>query len=237
MKKIVYGLFIVLTVGICLTGCGKKEQGNTSDNFTQKDNNISISRTPNFDNTQLIVMITNNNDKTLGIVDVKYSFKDNDGTIIEEDTESIYNFGAKAKYVTYLDLPVNDDGEYYVPDKVELEATIDEEYQSENGELENYTSYINATSQRDGNDLNVTLTNTSDSKMAEVFAVAVFKKDDKPIATRSFVTDSFESSYVETVEIPTYEEDGDDPIDYDSVEIVINDATELFEIDETEENE
>lgn len=230
---------ILSLLGMMLvTGCGKKDETNTTDKMKiNTSENIEAKTYNSFDNNELIIYVKNNNSYTIGSANVEIRYYNKDNQLVDDDSTVIQNFKSGGTYVATLGYPYDEDLNTYIPEKVEVNIKIDEEYQKEMEEKPNYIDQITTSYVKDENELIVTINNNSGRTLAEVIGLAVYKKNGVPIATSSLLGVDVESTQEDTVMIPTewnQETNEDVPIEYDEVEIIINDVIDEFEEPSTE---
>lgn len=125
-----------LLVAFCLTGC----RNDSSFKDDTKDYNISIKKFNGVDvnayissgQDQLIVSVTNKIGKMIGSGNISVSYYDeNDKKITIYSTDGTrYNMLENGGEVVYgFELPSEKNLSYYIPARIEVEITMDEEYQ------------------------------------------------------------------------------------------------------------
>lgn len=227
MKRVFSYLLILIGV-VCLTGCGTTNDSKKYNIDVKSDENINVSTYVSYDESYLIINLTNNNSYDIGSFDVVATYYDIEGNKVDEEDIMELDFKSGSDFVTVLDLPQDDDYNYYVPEKIELEVKVDKEYQ-EMVELEPmYNDKIKTSYEVEGENILLTVENQSDIDLDDVVVAVLFMKDKKAIAAEALggPLDKGES-ITEEVEIPIdweKSEDEDVLIDYDDIKIVVNNA-------------
>lgn len=233
MKKI-SGLLSVLFISvICLVGCsfGGGDASSKYNININADENIEVKTYVDQNKDYLIVYLTNNNEYNIGSYDVKVIYYDNNGNKIDEDDTTQLDFMNGKDSVVTLALPRDEEYNGYVPDKVELSVKIDQEYQEIVGGGTLYNDKVEVSHKKVGDEIEVTLKNTSGVDLTTVEAVVLFMKDGKPISAEE-LSGSFKNGESDTgsISIPedweaSFNSDEDVLINYDDIKIVINRAT------------
>lgn len=233
MKKVFSFLSLLFVGVICLTGCvfdGGDDSSKYSINV-DADENIEVKTYVDYDKDYLIVYLTNNNDFNIGSIEVEAIYYDKDGNKINDDSNSGLGFIKGGKFVATLDLPHDDDYNNYVPDKIDLSVKVDQEYQDIVGGGTLYNNKVQVSHKKVGDEIEITLENTSGIELSTVEVAVLFMKNGKPIYVDS-LNGHFEIGEIasETIDIPEDWEasenlDEDVLIDYDDIEIVVNRAT------------
>jgi len=174
-----------------------------------------------------IIYVQNENDYDIGSFDVLITYYDEQGNEIDDDFDNPKDLKSGYDYVTALDLPKDDDYNSYIPAKTVVEVVVDKEYQ-EIVDLEPmYNDKIEMNYKKNGEEIDITLTNKADVDV-QVEVAVLFMKNNKPIAITG-LDGSFGAGETDTtsVEIPIDWEKSDDEdvlISYDSIKLVVNRA-------------
>lgn len=238
IKKILIALIIiaVIIVGIVVL------KNFTSSSDDAKNYNITIKETEGIEiktyipsgENQLIVSAINKSGKMIGSGYIKVSYYDENGNkinVYSNDDERYNMFENGSQIVFGFELPAENNINYYVPAKTEVEITIDEEYQEKystimSGYTENFSySY----SSNANNSITLILkNNSSNSEYTPRVISVVFYKNNKPVYSKevNFYLKSVGAGETESKEVNVpndynkSEEAGRDvPIDYDSIKI------------------
>ena len=192
--------------------------------------NIDVSTNISCDGEELIVCLKNNNTYDIGSFDIIAAYYDKDGNELGEDDTMALNFKSGSEFATSLDLPHNDDYEYIIPYQIGLIVAVDEEYQNQAKIPQMYNDKVKMSYKENGEEISITATNNGDADIDTLECAILFIKDNKVIAIDNFdgSLEAGESDTIE-IEIPIDWEKSDDEdvlIEYDSVEIVVNRATQ-----------
>lgn len=226
MKKISRYLVLVLLVMMCF-GCGKKGANGKNSDYQEhlnikKLDDIKVEDFISFDANEIILKVTNSGKKTYNGVTVKsiYYNKNNE----EVGADEVYLTHLEANKTTYVSqyLPMDENFEGYVPDRIEVEFIED----TDATDVADYMEKISA-SYANGEDgaIDVTIKNDTGVNIGLVDATVVFLKDGKPLSTNYISVINLMDEHVETIIVPTTEihDDGSaDYIEYDDVQIFIN---------------
>lgn len=236
-RKTIFSLICCLLVILGLTGCGL----GTSSKDDSKDYNISIKKADGVDvktyissgQNQLIVSVTNKSGKMIGSGYISVSYYDeNDKKIIIYGTDDTrYNMFENGSEIVYgFELPAENNFDYYIPARTEVEVTIDEEYQEQYSHImekykDNFSySYTNSNK-------NVTLTLKNDGSTSEIAPRSisvVFYKNNRPVYSRdvSFFFKEVAAGATTSIEVSipsdykeSKESGNDILIDFDSIKI------------------
>ncbi len=233
MKKINKYFVLFLVATLCITGCGVKKN-NDGNPLNPEDvinyevpNNVTHETFYSFDNSELIVHLTNNGDTALKSVEVDVKYYDDDDEV-GNDFAVVNVLPAKGDTYISLILPYDDDFNSYVPDKVDVKI-VDQgttyEYTDNAELLENINSEAEILD--DGEGVNVTIANDTGSKLESIYADVVFFNGDVPVSIGKAVVSDIEANQTSTefVENPSApSDDGVREADYDKVRVIITDA-------------
>lgn len=229
MKKLLVILGVFLISFLCLTGCGGKEEQKYTLNL-DADENIEVETYIDYEEDDLIIYMTNNNDYNIGNYEVEATYYDQDNNEIGNDFTSGFSFASGKNCVTQLRLPRDEEYNYIIPAKIDLSVKIDQNCQSIVGEPELYNDELTISYEKLGPEIEVTIKNESNVDLSTVEVIALFIKDKEPI----YITDitgtlGAGESDTGTIEVPIdWEKSAEDDvlIEYDSIEFVVNEASE-----------
>lgn len=237
MKKRVLMVIPVLLIGIIfITGCslgGTKDDSKKYNININSEENIKANAYINYDKSELILYMTNNYSYNIGSYEVELIYYDKDGNVINSD--DVYRFlgfksGSDSALTFYL--PTDKSTyESYVPDKIDLNIVIDQEFQEIVGEKPLYDDEIETSHKVNDQKVDITFKNNSGKTLAEIDAVVVFMKNNKPIAVKEIPLNKVSDSITDNVKIPNYYDEKKDDyllIKYDSIKVVINRAIENY---------
>ncbi len=226
---------VILLVVCCFlfVGCGKKQE--TLDNNIDLDapNDVKIETYKNYDGSSMIVKLTNNGSNDLSKIAVSVSYPDSSD---DDNYVVINNFKANSTTYTLLDLPYDENFEYYVPDNINLTVATDGELLQDIEDLSKYADKVKATCSADDDVINYSITNNSGKILGSVDSVIVYFKNNVPVAgdyIMSFgVEESFEGNrdvlYTGDIENPKY-------IDYDDVQIYVTGIVDDYDEEDFED--
>lgn len=236
-KKTIFSLICCLLVIFGLTGCGL----GTSSKDDSKDYNITIKEIDGIDvkayissgQNQLIVSATNNSGKTIGsgYIKVNYYDENNNKITIYGTDDTRYNMFENEKEIVFgFELPTENNVNYYIPARTEVEVSIDEEYQNNYSHIiDKYVENFNYSYSTDDQAITLSLKNTSTSEDTAPRSVSVvFYKNNKPVYSKdiSFIFKKVNAGETTTsvFDIPTdykkSKETGQSVLlDYDSIKI------------------
>ncbi len=237
--KGIISILIIIVIIICGIFIGKtitglKDDTNNYNIIIKKTNGIEAKAYISPGGDQLIVSAINKSGKKIGSGYIEVNYYDENGNIVKANLndDKRYNMFENEKQIVFgFELPTNNNNDYYIPNKTEIEITIDEEYQEQYATIiskysENFT-YSYSTSDEGIITLNLK-NNANNSEYSPRVLSAVFYKNNKPVYSKEV---NFYFKYVkpgETVSkefnIPndykkTKEAGKDILIDYDSIEI------------------
>ncbi len=211
MKKIILLLFSFLIVGC--QNKGITVNLNKSDNF-------EVKTYFSYNNEQLLIDITNNDDKVLSF---------NVETNLEYEQDSYNNnlnwnnLEAGKNAILYLDI----DKEQKLK---RIDINVQEIDEQENFDEQEIKSNLETSYEVfDDMSIDINIKNKLNIYLAEVDANVVFYKDNIPIYVQKIYAMDFEDSFIKTIDIPKI---NDNIIDCDDVKIYINDIILNYEDEE-----
>ena len=252
MKKIISVVLCVLLMCGCMVGCGAASDDDVASNVSKTESkdsvdtalngkskynidvtandNIDVKTSLSYDGYELIVCLKNNNSYDIGSIDIIATYYDKNGNKLGEDDSMALNFKSGSEFATSLFLPYNNDYECIIPDKIELTIAVDEEYQEQALLPHMYDDKIEVSHNKEDEKILVTVTNNSGVNIDTFECAILFIKNDEAIAIDSFYgslevnkSDSLEVDIPIDWEKSEYE---DVLIEYDSIKIVINEASQ-----------
>lgn len=194
------------------------------------DDGLEVQTYFGFDDSSLIVYVMNNNDYNVGSINLTANYYDENNNQVSDDSTNLF-CPAGEKTVFSLDMPCDENGNYYIPKGIKLSACIDKEMQEtiENEIL--YNDKVKVSYTKTDEKLSVTFENTSDVTLSDIDIAVVFQKDKKPVYA-DFVTGQLKpgESSSQDVNIPkdlTAEKNTDKEalVDFDDVLLIVDRAT------------
>ena len=225
MKKN-FKILLVLVLGLLLlTGCGKgKEDVDNRINLNAPEG-IKVETFYSFDNSSLIVKLTNETSDDIKLLNVKANYPENN--FITENEASVTILKANSTIYTALLLPIDDDFNSYIPN--EFDVNITKEEVDEFNDTSEYIDQIKTNYNINDDKINLTIENQSGDTLGSVNALLVYVKDGKPIATDFIYAMEVEETYeIERDILRTGDLDNPKQIDYDNIELYVTSVTNDF---------
>lgn len=233
-KRLFLGIFLFLGL-ICITGCsfGVGADSSKYDISINSDENIAIKAYVSSDKSQLIVYMTNNYSYNIASIEVEVAYYDKNGNKIDEDDTTLMHIEKGIDVATYLDLPRDNDYNGYVPERTEVKVSIDKEYQTVVDDIKMFNSQVSTDYKVNGDKVTITLKNNSGVDLIEVNGTVLFMKKNKPVYADSIgnFRISKGATETETIDVPidsSKSDDNDVPIDYDSIKVLIERASDEY---------
>lgn len=240
MKKNFKILILVIVGCLLFTGCGENKSAVDDKITLNAPNNINVETFYSTDNSTLILKLTNNSNEDINDLDIVSTYPTAQNSLISEDEFFMKNFKANSTTYASLMLPINDDFESYIPNKINLDIKTE----SENIEgIKDTSSMVNNVKLEyyvDENDkvIDFNLTNNTGKILGSVSSLIVYFKDDKPIATDIIDAINVEDTYNTKRDILYVGyEDNIKYIDYDNIEVYITSITDDYEEPEEDDED
>ncbi len=245
MKKVVFvSLTCLILISFLLTGCFSTKKTNdsnkdtnnptkeTDDSTSTNDKRVSFVTKKDIkgefyfseDNHKFIMKFTNSGDKDLLALWLSITYKDKNGKVLWETSDSLKYLKKGSDCYFYDDMNFMYDSIPYdnieLPAKVEVsldEGIIDQKF------IENFTFYndkINISYKHDNSYLYTTITNNSDKKIGLFMLAILYLKDNKPIDVDYVELDDFSGTQTEKLLLPRLRSPKNS--DYDKIEFNVN---------------
>ena len=241
MKKNIKFLMVLLIGCLLFTGCGEKKIEGVDDKVSLKaPNNVKVETFYSIDNSNIILKLTNEGTEDISDLDILATYPTSQNDLITEDEIILKNLKANSTTYAALMLPINEDFNSYVPNKINLDIMTESENLEGIADTSQMVDLVKADYTVNDNVINFKLTNATGKILGSVSSVLVYFKDGKPIAADYVdaldVEDTFE---LERDVLYTGEEDKMNYIDYDNIEVyitsIMDDYVEEEEFDDSDE--
>ena len=233
MKK-KFKVLVILLIGCFLVvGCGKKNDNIDKHINLNAPNDIKVETFYDSFKEHIIVKLTNESSSNIKALKVEAEYPGEDSNIY-----SVIIKNLKANNTTYamLELPFDDDFEYYVPNKFDLNILTDGDDLDSIEDVSQYFDKIQTDYSVNDNIINYSLANNSGKILGSVDSIIVYFKDGKPIAGDYIM--ALDVDLVFNLERDVvYKGDIDNPeyLDYDNIEIFVTSINDDYEESEDDE--
>ena len=230
MKKKIMILTIILVGCIFIGGCGKKEDEGVDKriNLSAPDN-IKVETFYSVDNSNIIVRMTNNGNEDIKDLDVYVTYPETTDDLLDEDEIFLKNFRAHSTTYASLMLPVDENFNFYIPSKINLEIKTDGENLEGIADTSNMVDLVKATYDVEDNIIDFNITNNTNKILGSVSCILVYMKDGKPIAADYIDALDVEEKYnVKRGVLYSGEDENPKYIDYDNIEVYITSITDDY---------
>lgn len=241
MKKNLKFIMVLLIGCLLFTGCGdKKNEGEgEKDKLSLKTpENIKVETFYSIDNENIILKLTNEGSEDISDLDILATYPVSEDDIISEDEVYLKNFKANSTTYASLMLPIDENFNSYVPDKIDIDVMTESENIEGVADTSQMVDLVKSDYTVNKDSINFSLTNDTGKILGSVISLIVYFKDGTPIATDYI--DAFEVEDTFDIERDILMVDNQ-KIDYDKIEVYITDITddyvedeELIDFDETE---
>ena len=239
MKKNFRFLMILLIGCLLFTGCGEKKSEGIDDKISLKaPENVKVETFYSIDNSEIILKLTNEGSKDISDLDILATYPVDDDDLISEDEVFLKNFKANSTTYASVMLPINEDFDSYIPDKINLEIMTESENLEGIVDTSQMVDLVKADYTVNDNVIDFNITNATGKILGSVTSIIVYYKDGKPIATDYIDAIDLEDTYNLQRDILYSGEDGDiDYIDYDNIEVYITSIMDDYEEDEFDDSD
>ena len=241
MKKNIKFLMVLLIGCLLFTGCGEKKIEGVDDKVSLKaPNNVKVETFYSIDNSNIILKLTNEGTEDISDLDILATYPTSQNDLITEDEIILKNLKANSTTYAALMLPINEDFNSYVPNKINLDIMTESENLEGIADTSQMVDLVKADYTVNDNVINFKLTNATGKILGSVSSVLVYFKDGKPIAADYVDALDFEDTFeLERDVLYTGEEDKMNYIDYDNIEVyitsIMDDYVEEEEFDDSDE--
>ncbi len=231
MKKNIRFLLLFVICCLLFTGCGEKQDGVDDKITLNAPNNIKVETFYGNDNSDLILKLTNNSGSDISDLDITSSYPSAVGDLISEDEVFLKNFKANSTTYASLLLPINDNFESYIPNKINLDIKTESENLEGIADTSQFVDQIEMEYLIDDKNkvIDFNLTNNTGKIIGSVSSIVVYFKGDKPIATDYIDAINVEETYnIKRDILYSGYEDNIKYINYDKIEIYITNITDDY---------
>lgn len=233
MKKNFKFIMVLLIGCLLFTGCGEKKSEGEEDKLVLKaPENVKVETFYSVDNENIILKLTNEGSEDISDLDILATYPVSEDDLITEDEVFLKNFKANSTTYASLLLPVDEDFNSYIPDKINLDIMTESENLEGIADTSQMVDLVKAEYTINDDTISFNLTNATGKILGTVSSIIVYFKDDTPIATDYI--DAFEVEDTFDIERDILMVDNQ-KIDYDKVEVYITDITDDYVEDEDEE--
>ncbi len=235
MKKNIKFLMIILICCLLFTGCGEKKIEGVDDKIVLKaPDNVKVETFYSVDNSNIILKLTNEGSKDISDLDIVATYPTSENDLITDDEIFLKNFKANSTTYASLMLPIDENFNSYIPNKINLDILTESENLEGIADTSQMVDLVKADYTIDDNTIDFNLTNATGKTLGSVSSIIIYFKDGKPIAADYIdALDVEETFELERDVLYTGEGDNIDYIDYDNIEIHITSITDDY--DETED--
>ncbi len=221
MKKN-FKFLIGLLVGCMLfTGCGKSTDGVDKRINLKAPDGVKVETYYSEDKSSLIVKLSNETSSDINVLDVVATYPGN-GDILDEDEKIVKNIDANSYTYVSLLLPIDEDFNSYIPNKIDLNILTESESIDDAGDTSMYKDFVKLDYKVENDEVNINLTNDTGKILGSIEGVVIYFKDGKPIAADDLYALDVDDNVDLTRDILSYDDtDEVTYIDYDNVEVYL----------------